>query len=109
MKIPKTEGLTRHHKANYKCQSCKKYFEEFDHLASHQCKTLRKDKQTGTQENIKIIHKNKSLLNKISSGKYLQCLKSACNTYNDLFIYLQNHQIKDIRVRKIKKWVNALK
>ena len=45
----KKEGLTRHHKANYKCRSCKKYFEEIDHLANHQCKTLRKEKQTGTQ------------------------------------------------------------
>ena len=65
------EGLTRSRKANYKCRSCKKYFEEIDHLANHQCKTLRKEKQTGTQENIKIIHKNKSLLNKISRGKYI--------------------------------------
>ena len=67
------EGLARHHKANYKCQSCKKYFEEIEHLASHQCETLRKVKQTGTQENIKIIHKNKYLLNNISRGKHLQC------------------------------------
>ena len=67
------EGLARHHKANYKCWSCKKYFEEIEHLASHQCETLRKIKQTGTQENIKIIYKNKYLLNNISRGKHLQC------------------------------------
>ena len=42
------EGLTKHRKANYKCCSCKKYFEEIEHLANHKCETLRKDKRTGT-------------------------------------------------------------
>ena len=52
------EGLTKHHKANYKCCSCKKYFEEIEHLANHKCETLRKNKRTGTQKNIKITHIN---------------------------------------------------
>ena len=42
------EGLNKHHKANYKCCSCKKYFEEIKHVANHKCETLRNDKRTGT-------------------------------------------------------------
>ena len=66
------EGLTKHRNANYKCHSCKKCFEEIEHLGTINVKHWGKTKEQVPKKILKYTQ-NKSLLNKISRGKYLQC------------------------------------